>query len=135
MEISDITSITSMTSTQISKEDSNELGKQEFMQLLVEQLKYQDPLSPMDNQDYIAQLAQFSIVEGIDNLSASSYKSMAFSLMGKSVIAEATYNESGMLENITGTVDKIIYSGSDVLLGIGDNTVNLDDLLVISDGE
>ncbi|MDI6799970.1 MAG: flagellar hook capping FlgD N-terminal domain-containing protein [Actinomycetota bacterium] len=46
-----------------------ELGKDEFLQLLVAQMRYQDPLEPMKNTEYIAQLAQFSSLEAIQALS------------------------------------------------------------------
>ncbi len=49
----------------------NELGQDAFLQLLVTQLSNQDPLSPQDNGDFIAQLAQFSSVEGIQSLNTS----------------------------------------------------------------
>lgn len=49
----------------------NELGQDAFLQLLVTQLSNQDPLSPQENGDFIAQLAQFSSVEGIQSLNTS----------------------------------------------------------------
>lgn len=45
-----------------------ELGKDAFLQLLVEQMKNQDPLSPMDSRESIAQLAQFSSLEQMQNV-------------------------------------------------------------------
>lgn len=45
-----------------------ELGKQEFLQLLVTQLRHQDPLNPSDPQDFAAQLAQFSSLEQLVNI-------------------------------------------------------------------
>ncbi|MFK8019571.1 MAG: flagellar hook assembly protein FlgD [Pseudomonadales bacterium] len=57
----------------------NELGQDAFLQLLVTQLSNQDPLSPSDNGDFIAQLAQFSSVEGIQSLNGS-VEDMATSL-------------------------------------------------------
>jgi flagellar basal-body rod modification protein FlgD len=44
------------------------LGKQDFLELLVAQLQYQDPLSPMENTEFVAQLAQFSALEGNYNI-------------------------------------------------------------------
>ena len=75
---------------------SKELGKNEFLNLLVAQLNNQDPLSPQSNGEFVAQLAQFSQVEGIDKLNTSmesmlsGYQSsqalQASSLVGRKVI-------------------------------------------------
>lgn len=45
------------------------LGKDAFLQLLVKQMQYQDPLDPQDNSEYLAQLAQFSALEQMTNVS------------------------------------------------------------------
>ena len=54
-----------------SNEPSDELGKDAFLQLLVAQMKYQDPLDPMKNEDFVAQLAQFNSLEQMMNLNES----------------------------------------------------------------
>lgn len=74
----------------------NDLGKNEFLELLVAQLNNQDPLSPQENGEFIAQLAQFSTVEGIEKMNtsidamASSFQSsqalQASSMVGRTVI-------------------------------------------------
>lgn len=76
-----------------------ELGKNEFLKLLVTQMNNQDPLSPQENGEFIAQLAQFSTVEGIETLNSSmesllnGYQSsqalQASSLVGRTVIVPA----------------------------------------------
>ena len=75
---------------------NDELGKDQFLQLLVAQMNNQDPLSPQENGEFIAQLAQFSTVEGIENMNTSmeallsGYQSsqalQASSLVGRTVI-------------------------------------------------
>ena len=59
------------TSTQVSSRGTSALGQQDFLTLLVTQLKNQDPLSPMENDAFVAQLAQFSTVSGITEMNAS----------------------------------------------------------------
>lgn len=48
--------------------DKNVLGKDDFLMLLTTQLRYQDPMDPMKNEDYVAQLAQFSSLESMNNV-------------------------------------------------------------------
>lgn len=74
------------------------LGKDSFLQLLVAQMENQNPLDPQDNTQFVAQLAQFSSLESMNNLNSSvesfmgSYQSsqalQASSLVGRSVIVE-----------------------------------------------
>ncbi|HPU97749.1 MAG TPA: flagellar hook assembly protein FlgD, partial [Candidatus Hydrogenedentes bacterium] len=65
------------SSTGVVSRAGGELGKDAFLQLLVTQMQYQDPLSPMDNTDMIAQLAQFSALEQMNNLNATTQSGMS----------------------------------------------------------
>lgn len=51
-----------------SEESRNELGQSAFLELMITQMENQNPLDPQDNSEFVAQLAQFSSVEGIDKL-------------------------------------------------------------------
>lgn len=117
-----------------------ELGKNEFLNLLVAQLNNQDPLSPQENGEFIAQLAQFSQVEGIEKLNTrmeslltgyqSSQALQASSLVGRKVIVPTdraqvdtaqTFKASAVLPASSGNVYVNIYDGNGALV----NRVNL----------
>ncbi len=85
--VNNLTSLTSGTTT-TQADNTSSLGKDQFLKLLVTQLKYQDPLSPMKNEDFIAQLAQFSTLESQKTLEKSFQGVQAYNLIGKLVVAE-----------------------------------------------
>ena len=51
-----------------SKGDSNALAQQDFLKLMVAQIQHQDPLKPQENGDFLGQMAQFSTVEGLQDM-------------------------------------------------------------------
>lgn len=93
---------------------STELGQDAFLQLLMVQLKNQDPMNPMSNQDFIAQQAQFTQVTELqklnETLTASNSLLQASSLIGKEVTLIDPNNTS---QRITGIVEGAIYTGQE----------------------
>lgn len=67
------------------RKQNDALGQAEFMQLLIAQLKHQDPLSPQEGTEFVAQLAQFSTVQGVDNLNKN-FQTMSSSLKSSQAI-------------------------------------------------
>src|SRR3954468_22098229 len=65
------TAATAATSATTKKSDPNVLGKDDFLKLMVAQMKNQDPMNPSDDKDNIAQMAQFSSLEQITNLATA----------------------------------------------------------------
>ena len=57
--------------TEAEKAKKDQLGQSDFLKLMTTQLQNQDPFAPMDNGDFIAQMAQFSTVTGIQEMNGS----------------------------------------------------------------
>lgn len=110
---------------------NSELGKDQFLQLLVTQLENQDPLNPMDDKEFIAQMAQFSALEQMQNLNESFSAVKAYSLLGKTVTASVDSN--GSSSTVTGKVDSVKFDGSNLYLEINGTDVSLDSVTSVSD--
>ncbi len=105
----------------------NELGKDAFLQLLVTQMKYQDPLNPNTDTEYIAQLATFSQLEQMQNLSTISTNSQAFALVGREVIVK-TETATGDSKYVSGRVDFVNMSGGKAQMSINGQLYPVDKL-------
>lgn len=109
------------------------LDKDAFLQLLVAQMKYQDPLEPTSNTEYISQLATFSSLEEMQNLNATMRDSQASSLVGKQVIMRVVNDTTGVTTRVTGHVDYIVRENGKTFLSIEGNLYNIDDLESVVD--
>lgn len=99
------------SSTQTVDLQQSSLGQEQFLRILLTQLRFQDPLKPMDNQQFLAQMAQFSALaqtsqlnDRIDTLLTIQSASQSVGLIGKSVQVET---ENGAL---IGTVSTLTFA-------------------------
>jgi flagellar basal-body rod modification protein FlgD len=100
-----------------------------FLSLLVDELKYQNPLDPTSSSDFMSQIAQLSQVEQLQSVSSASQMGEAAGLIGQTVTAnDATGN------TISGVVTGVTNGTSGPLLDIGNTTVALSDVEQIGDG-
>lgn len=101
------TSSTYAAATNAKQSKKNDaLDKDAFLQLLVTQMQYQDPLEPTTNTEYMAQLAQFSTVEELQNLSTSFNTSQAMNMAGQYVILNVP-DAAGNIKQVSGLVDYV----------------------------
>lgn len=115
--------------------DGSKMDKDAFLQLLVAQMKYQDPMEPTDNTQYVAQLAQFSSLEAMNNMGDTINLQSATSLVGK-VVTVATMNDTtGVVTELTGTVDSVTRSGTKVYLMVDGSQYEMDDVKEVMDDE
>lgn len=86
-----VAGITSATQAQTSgserseRKSNDQMDKFDFLQLLVTQLRYQDPLKPMDDRDFAAQLAQFSALEQVAEQTKWTQMTYGLGLVGQKV--------------------------------------------------
>ena len=102
-------------------EDNAALGKDDFLKLFVAQLQHQDPMNPMQDSDFMGQMASFSTLEQVSNLALANEK-IASNLTSTSAIGLIGRTVSYVDENDeiqTGTVEKVTTAG-----GVPSLTVN-----------
>lgn len=123
-----VTSVGQTTSTLNTASAAGRLGENDFFMLLATQLRNQDPLSPMENTEYISQLAQFSSLEAVKNLSDAfalftqgQAIAQASALLGKQV--EGLDPHSG--QTVSGTVSAVSLEDDTVMVQIGDVEIPL----------
>jgi flagellar basal-body rod modification protein FlgD len=92
---------------------NGELGKNDFLKLLVAQLQHQDPMNPMNDSEFMGQMASFSTLEQVSNLAAAN-EQVAANLNSTSAIGLIGRTVSYVDENDeihTGKVDKVTTAG------------------------
>jgi flagellar basal-body rod modification protein FlgD len=132
------TSIFSARTSKPSKgKDPSELGKDEFMKLLLAQLQHQDPMKPMDDQAFIAQVAQFNSLDRLSSLNTA---------VGSLLEAQQLTEASGMIgkvvtaldadgKNVTGAVTAAGVENGKAMLHIGSTKVGLDKVTAVAADE
>lgn len=116
----------------VNKSKGNTLDKDAFLQLLVAQMKYQDPLEPTSNTEYISQYATFSELEQMQNMSASMDLFRASALVGQTVLLNIR-DSQGRLTQVQGPVDFVTYENNKAYLSIGGELYSMDDLATVAD--
>ena len=106
--------------------------KDAFLQLLVAQMKYQDPLEPTDNSEYITQYATFSQVEQIQNMAASTELSTASGMVGKTVEV-TTEDSNGAAKVIEGVVEFVKYENNKAFVSIEGELYSASDVTAVVD--
>jgi flagellar basal-body rod modification protein FlgD len=128
--LSSLLGTSSQTSTSSSTKKSDGLGQTAFLNLLITQLKNQDPLNPMKDTEFIAQLASFSSLEqmtnintSIGNLLAQQNYTNAAAMIGKQITTS---------DNKSGVVSKVGIENGTVYLYVGTDKYTLSNITSVS---
>jgi flagellar basal-body rod modification protein FlgD len=135
MDVSSIDTAQYALAQSAGRTTGSELGKDAFLSILVLQLQNQDPLNPMEDTDFIAQMAQFSSLEQMQALNSSFTANQATGMIGRYVYAEIVDGNSGEKEPVFGKVDGVSMINGKTYLHIGDSNVPVDKVMEVYSSE
>lgn len=109
---------------------SSQLGQEDFMRILLAQLQFQDPLKPVDNQEFVAQLAQFSALEinrrqseKVDQLLSMQSVEQSVGIIGKNIEIQTAQGGS-----VAGTVSAVSFRGGEPKLTVNSSGTTITDV-------
>lgn len=118
------------SATRNDAKDKTGLTVDDFLYLLAAQMQNQDMMNPMNDTEFIGQLAQFTSLQAISDLSALNATSYSVGLLGKEVTV-ARILETGKLFTETGVVTGIGLYDGDPIIYIGENAYSLSEIMAV----
>ncbi len=139
VNVSNYTPYNSNSSAEVSNK-SQTLMKDDFLKLFIAQLKNQDPLSPVDDSQFLAQLAQFSSLEQMSNVAKSvedlnqnmtMLTSQSLLVQGAAMIGKEAVGIDGDGQQVSGLISSVKWNGDALQVAIGDIMVNLENIIEV----
>ena len=111
-----------------------QIGQNQFIQLLVAQMKSQNPLEPTSNGEFLGQLAQFSTLSAIENLNTNFTELMSLQQLsqGSSLIGRQVAYTNADGQEVIDVVQSLSVSDGKVVLQVGSDLVTLDKVLGVA---
>ncbi|GIV02672.1 MAG: hypothetical protein D6724_05860 [Armatimonadetes bacterium] len=107
------------------------LDQSAFLKLLTVQLATQDPLQPMNDRDFFAQLAQMGMVQGLDRLQRNLSLTQGASLIGKRVEVSVPFAEDIGGNTVTGTVESVVVDNNRVYVVVNGGRYPIENIVTI----
>ena len=120
------------SSTSDTTETENSLSMDDFITLLVAQLQNQDMNNTTDTSEFMAQMAQYSMVEAITEMNQQSQTASSFGLIGKGVTVSST-SDSGVQTTDSGVVDGVTLYNGETKLVVNGKSYTIDEVTEVFD--
>lgn len=132
----DVNNVSANNSTYNNSKTSvqkNILGKDDFLRILTTQLSHQDPSSPLQDKDFIAQMATFSSLEQMTNLNNSfdKFANLQMSQYAGSIGKEISWTPEGATSPETGVVNGVSSQDGNYFYMVGDDKVPMEQVTEI----
>jgi len=124
---------TNSTGAKSGTNEQNPVNEDMFLQLLVAEMKYQDPMEPASNTEWVSQYATFTQVQQQTEMQNSLKQMEANNLVGKQVIMKNTNTVTGETKFESGQVDYMYLENGDIYLSVKDKLYNIKDLDTVVD--
>ena len=122
---------TAATSTSSTTSKSSALDMDDFLKLMVAQLQNQDMNNSVDNTEFAAQMAQYSMVQALSDMREQSQTAYSVSLIGKDVSLSES-NDDGSVSVITGTVEGVNLQNGDAEIIVNGSAYSMDSILTVA---
>lgn len=114
---------------ELTADRRSNLDKDAFLRLLLTELKYQDPLNPTDDKAFIAQMAQFTSLEQMQNMSKALSLAQSCSMIGRQILAQSKD------KTVSGIAEAVIIRNGAPYIRTGENEVPMESVTEISTAE
>lgn len=121
------------SATTLSSTSNSTLDQSDFLQLLVAQMKSQDPMNPQSNSDFIGQLAQFSTLSGIETLNSNFSQLLSLDQLSQGTSLEGhqvTYTNSSNA-TVSGTAEGVVVKNGNFEVQVGSDSVSLNQIVSV----
>ena len=129
------TGTSSNTTEKKKDEKTSPVNEDMFLQLLVAEMKYQDPKEPTSNTEWISQYATFTQVQQQSDMQQSLKQMEANNLVGKQVIMKSVNSATGETKFVSGQVDYMYVENGEIYLSINDKLFDIKELDTVVDSE
>lgn len=133
MSVSSVSSSMLVEATSSTLESSSTtLDSSDFLELLMVQYQNQDPLEPVSDTESLAQMAEFSSLEIMNQMLESESTSQMYSLLGNDITYSVVDESTGLTGVYEGTVESVITSGGSTQLVVNGDYIDLSDVVEVS---
>lgn len=117
--------------TVFTNKQTQDMTSQDFLELMMVQLSNQDFMNPVDDTQFLSQMAQFTTMQQTQEMANLFKQSYVLSLVGQNVTA-AKFKVNGEIDTATGIISKISLLDNEYLLYIGDKAFSLDQIMSLN---